>query len=318
MNEIEMILALQQYAGLAPVMQLVTFFGQEEFYIVLIPLIYFVVSRNLGMRMLMLLLSVTTVNTLLKLALHMPRPYWVDPRVQAFVTETSYGMPSGHAQIAAAIGFLLAFTLRKTWATALLAVLILMVGVSRMFLGVHFVSDVLVGWALGVVIAWVFVSLAPKVEQWLARSRANLAIGMGGAAVLGVLALGLFVQASIAPNQDPQAWANYNQEARRLNEVGTVAGLLLGSVIAYGMIQQPLFLDAKPAYLSLAFALPKTPTRSRRWLQYGLALLGGIVLWIGLRAIFPREPELLGLLFRVLRYALVALWMLYLPPRLVK
>lgn len=162
MNEIDITLFLQQFAGLAPVMYLLSFLGQEEFYIVLIPLVYFVFSRTLGIRMLMLLLISTGLNILLKLAFHMPRPYWVDPRVQAFAIESTYGMPSGHAEISAAIGFLLAFTLRKPRITILIGVLVFLVGVSRVFLGVHFASDVLVGWVLGVLTAWLFVSIAPS------------------------------------------------------------------------------------------------------------------------------------------------------------
>ena len=154
MNEIDITLFLQQFAGLAPVMHLLSFLGQEEFYIVLIPMVYFVFSRTLGIRMLMLLLISTGLNILLKLAFHMPRPYWVDPRVQAFAIELTYGMPSGHAEISAAIGFLLAFMVRKPRITILIGVLVFLVGVSRVFLGVHFASDVLVGWVLGVLTAW--------------------------------------------------------------------------------------------------------------------------------------------------------------------
>ena len=126
------------------------------------------------------------------------------------------------------------------------------------------------------------------------------------------------MQASIAPSQDPQAWAKYNQEARRLNEVGTVAGLLIGSVIAYGMVKQPLFIDDKMLYRLVAMPTIKPPSPQMRWVQFAISVLGGFVLWMGLRAIFPRDPELLGLLFRVLRYALVALWMLWLTPRLIR
>lgn len=318
MNEIDITLFLQQFTGFAPVMYLLSFLGQEEFYIVLIPLVYFVFSRTLGIRMLMLLLISTGLNILLKLAFHMPRPYWVDPRVQAFAIESTYGMPSGHAEISAAIGFLLAFTLRKPRITILIGVLVFLVGVSRVFLGVHFASDVLVGWVLGVLTAWLFVSIAPSAERWLMRSRINLALGAGGVAALGLICIGLLVQASIAPSQDPQAWAQYNQEARRLNEVGTVAGLLIGSVIAYGMVKQPLFIDDKMLYRLVAMPTIKPLSPQMRWVQFAISVLGGFVLWMGLRAIFPRDPELLGLLFRVLRYALVALWMLWLTPRLIR
>ena len=97
-----------------------------------------------------------------------------------------------------------------------------------------------------------------------------------------------------------------------------MAGLLIGSVIAYGMVKQPLFIDDKMLYRLVAMPTIKPPSPQMRWVQFAISVLGGFVLWMGLRAIFPRDPELLGLLFRVLRYALVALWMLWLTPRLIR
>jgi hypothetical protein len=89
-------------------------------------------------------------------------------------------------------------------------------------------------------------------------------------------------------------------------------------VIAYGMVKQPLFIDDKMLYRLAAMPTIKPLSSQMRWVQFAISVLGGFALWMGLRAIFPRDPELLGLFFRILRYALVALWMLWLTPRLIK
>lgn len=83
------------------------------------------------------------------------------PEVSALVTETSSSFPSGHATMAAALyGFLIYAICKsgkcKKIPAILLAVLILLIGISRIYLGVHYPSDVLAGYILG--FAWVYIS----------------------------------------------------------------------------------------------------------------------------------------------------------------
>lgn len=83
---------------------------------------------------------------------------------QAFYLESSHSFPSGHATIAVALyGFLLYFAYKhdphhfKNPFIFLLAILILLIGISRLYLGVHFLSDVLAGYLLGTI--WLTISL---------------------------------------------------------------------------------------------------------------------------------------------------------------
>jgi undecaprenyl-diphosphatase len=88
----------------------------------------------------------------LKLVFMRPRPDLpqLDPA-------TGYSFPSGHATVAAALFFTLALVYchhtgsrtGKTLALAGAALLVLLVGVSRVYLGVHYPSDVVAGWAAG-------------------------------------------------------------------------------------------------------------------------------------------------------------------------
>ncbi|MCB2410705.1 phosphatase PAP2 family protein [Hymenobacter lucidus] len=86
------------------------------------------------------------LNLFAKLLLARARPaLWV-----SIAPETTYSFPSGHAMGAAALAFTLALLLwptRGRWAAATLgAAWALLMGWSRMYLGVHFPSDVLAGW----------------------------------------------------------------------------------------------------------------------------------------------------------------------------
>ena len=89
-------------------MQFFSFLGTEDFFMLALPILYWCVDSMLGLRVAVILLLSTNINAAFKLALHGPRPYWYSPKVLALATETSFGVPSGHAQTAATIWGLLA------------------------------------------------------------------------------------------------------------------------------------------------------------------------------------------------------------------
>ena len=88
-----------------------------------------------------------------KFIFHRPRP----PLVSLIEQPVSYGLPSGHALLAVCfygfIAYLLIKYFKKIYAKTLIAffslVLIILIGLSRVYLGVHYLSDVLAGWYLG-------------------------------------------------------------------------------------------------------------------------------------------------------------------------
>lgn len=116
------------------------------------------------------------VDVVAKLLVAAPRPDLAGPLVEA----GGYGMPSGHATTAAAFATALALAVRPLLApgrarTALdvgAVLLALLVGGSRVLLGVHWVSDVVAGWALGVgVVLLLAAALAPARERRTGASR---------------------------------------------------------------------------------------------------------------------------------------------------
>ena len=93
------------------------------------------------------------LNGMLKYAFHRSRPSWDDP----VLILGSFSFPSGHAMAATLLyGFLAAFGVKKVraWRWRVLVVLsagmlVVMIGFSRLYLGVHYLSDVLAGMAAG-------------------------------------------------------------------------------------------------------------------------------------------------------------------------
>ena len=93
------------------------------------------------------------LNQLLKELFARPRPSFADP----LLSETSYSFPSGHAMLSLVVYGVLAYfavLALQTWRarTAVVfgaALLVVLIGVSRMYLGVHYFSDVVAGFAVG-------------------------------------------------------------------------------------------------------------------------------------------------------------------------
>ncbi|HET9721523.1 MAG TPA: phosphatase PAP2 family protein [Candidatus Saccharimonadales bacterium] len=103
-------------------------------------------------------------NTLLKFILRRQRPFG---RVIKMFGVRSYSLPSGHAfgtlifyGLFAYLDLRYSYSFMSLVIAAILAVCILAVGVSRVYLGVHYPSDVVAGWLLGAVSLYIVVAAA--------------------------------------------------------------------------------------------------------------------------------------------------------------
>ena len=140
---IAFVLAFQALGGwLTLPMKFFTFLGSEECFLFILPALYWSINASLGARLGAILLFNAGLNEIFKLAFHGPRPYWVDGRVKALAVEGSFGIPSGHAQLSVALWGTLAAQAKRPWAWVAAIAVMLMVGLSRIYLGVHFPHDV--------------------------------------------------------------------------------------------------------------------------------------------------------------------------------
>lgn len=311
---INLILTLQQHSpGLDPGMEFLSFLGGEEFFMLLIPFLYWCVDSTWGTRVLAILLFSDFANGLLKWAFHAPRPYWVDARVKALAAETSYGMPSGHAQVATAIwGFLVRAARRPSaWVAAVL--LVLGISISRVYLGVHFPHDVAAGWVAGAFVLAAYLWIEPRAATWLRPK--PLAVHVAAVLLLSVamLAAVLGMRAAFAGTPDPPAWeaqaaaAGPPAAGRRATDPRSMDGFFTNLGVAFGA---GVGLALRRRYVSFD---PRGPWM-RRILRLGLGLVVLLALRSGLGALFPKEPIEVALLFRYTRYALIGLWTVWLAP----
>lgn len=142
---------------------LATFTGEEVFFLLFLPAVLWCVDRSVGLRLGVLLFLADFTNGLLKEWINAPRPD--DPRIAVLRAETSPGFPSGHAQNSIVLWGYLAARFRRPLTWALAVILPLVVGLSRIYLGVHFPHDVVGGWLIGAVILALFLPAAEAVRQ---------------------------------------------------------------------------------------------------------------------------------------------------------
>lgn len=302
---------LLQGLGLAwkPIMQALTFLGTEPFYLLVLPLVYWCWESPLGLRLSLLLLLGGGLNTAFKIAFHMPRPYWVG-EVHAWAAEISFGMPSGHAQHAATLWGAVAAYLRRAWIWATIGVLVLGIGLSRIYLGVHFPQDVMVGWGIGAAFLALALRAEPFVRRLWNRAKGPQRLLLALAASAGVLGLNLVARWSLGAWSVPQTWAERAQAATgvpiaplSLSPAVTLAGLLFGVLVGLAWMREPWQAEGP------------WPNRLAR---YGLGMVVLVALYVGLALLVPHGEDAWSQSLRFIRYAVVGLWVTGLAPALFR
>ena len=132
----------------------ITMLGEETILILMIAVLYFAYDKRLALRIGYITITSMCVNNAVKNLVKRPRPFVVGKVNPARAhTATGYSFPSGQTQTIATWGSAFAMYFKKMWVSVLACVGIVAVAFSRLFLGVHYPSDVIVGAVLGVVIA---------------------------------------------------------------------------------------------------------------------------------------------------------------------
>jgi membrane-associated phospholipid phosphatase len=279
-------------------MKFFTFLGNEEFYLLLMPAIYWCINARLGLQIGVILLLSNGVNTLMKIGFHRPRPYWLSDQVWIGGHLGDFSFPSGHAQIGISIWGFLAFTLRKGWAWIGAAAVIFLIGMSRIYLGVHFPIDIAAGWAVGALLLAAYIQLKKPVGTWLRKQSLGLQIVIIAGLIVLLLLAGFVLQQRLENWQIPVDWmerAGEDITSMGIVNLTTISGVFLG-------------LGAGAAFLNSQGEFNTTGTITQKIIRYLVGLIGVAVLWAGLDALFPDGATLAALVWRFIRYTLVGLW----------
>ncbi len=256
----------------------VSFTGSEYFLVVVIAVGYWAIDKRLAKQGALLLLFSAVSNYLLKITIKHPRPpqsNWLPG-----VTASNYSLPSGHAESSTVIWGWIGIKRNEKWVRIGLTALILLVGISRVYLGVHWFGDVLFGWFVGLAILGVVSQFEDKLFDVVDSPKFD-----AGLIVLGVLSmLGFRLLSTYGVGGD----------------FGSLGGLMVG--VGAGFLLERRYVK---------FTTKDIPVRKRILRALiGLSLL--LFMMFGLSGFLPS-----GVFWtHEVRYALVAVTALSLYPRL--
>lgn len=234
--ELEQIVSLQRLPVSALVMKALSNLGPSAYLLGLVGLVYLCFDSRFGARLLLLYVGAQVVSHFSKLAFHLPRPFWLDERVQAFEpTATSFGLPSGHSLVATCVWLLIAIEVRKWWFWASSCVIILLVSLSRVWLGSHFISDVLGGCLLGGFVLLFFLWGEKRWQPRLCRLSFAKHLGLTVIFTLVIVAVGFTIRATLANSVDVAQWPRYPGARQSYRSLGAYSGTFLGLGIGLAM-----------------------------------------------------------------------------------
>lgn len=263
--------------------------GEQTFVIAVILYIFYNYDKKKGFGLFTSVLFAVLGMGILKAVVRAPRPFQVLESIDGkrLETATGYSFPSGHTTTGAAFYTALALTFKKRPVSILCAVMMALVGLSRLYLGVHWPIDVFAGLLLGVAISFtVSRYLNALYDDKNKRIRLSLWIG----------------------------------------SLSFAAGAITAILLNTGTIDEVAFTDLMKVFALggggyLGFALENKKVnftveekRSKQIVRYVIGLVG-ILLFMGAKVIIPESLYAVG---SFVRYTLVGLWATGLYPLIGK
>lgn len=264
-------------------MLLITKLGEEWVFLLLTMIIYWCVNKRRGYYIMAVCFIGGMVNLFFKAVFQVPRPWVRDPNFsiveQAREAAEGYSFPSAHTQIAAGTFGAIAYTAKHRSLQILCVVLAILVGISRMYLGVHAPKDVIVGAAIAVAL---MLLLKPMAVRWTQPEMTRAFV------VMLLVGLGLLAFMEFYPFPE---LGDHNM-ADILKNAYTMTGGLVGIAIAYPLEQKYIRFDTKAVW----------------WAQILKLVLGMILLFL-VKEYFQAPLELIlpSYLARTVRYCLIVI-----------
>ena len=240
----------------------ITVLGEETLIILLVVALWFAVDKKLAQQVFFLTATSLSVNGIVKNFAQVPRPHTKGISCVRADTATGYSFPSGHTQGFATWSSFFVIKLKKLWLRILVSVLIVLVAFSRLYLGAHYPSDVIVAVVLGVGVSvlgsylftkvkdtkklylYAFFALTPFVVYFLFVAEPLFADLFKTFGMVGGLVAVSFLDEKTEPLSYDVAW--WKKIIRIVLGVGLAVGLkeLIKLANVFDVIQISLLIDA--------------------------------------------------------------------------
>ncbi len=143
-------------------------FDRELFPILFLPFLWYCYDAKFATRLFFILIISIFCNNFCKEFFSQPRPFELIEGIE-LIKRSGYGFPSGAAQNAVIVVGMITHLTKRYYLIPLASVAILLMGFSRLYLGVHFPSDVLFGWLIGLSILVPYCYALPRIERDLRK-----------------------------------------------------------------------------------------------------------------------------------------------------
>lgn len=187
-------------------MKVITYLGESIIYIGVLLILYYAWDKKKSYRAIFLVISSTVINASSKAAFCLDRPN--TSLGYADSSEPSYGLPSGHAQISSTFwGVLTSFI--TEWGIITVAIMLpLLIGFSRIYLVVHWFTDVLMGFGLGLIIVAVYLIISQPIVNHLKKQSTVIKMSYL-LLLLAIFALPIFFLHDLSiPNENEYMFSN--------------------------------------------------------------------------------------------------------------
>lgn len=168
--ELSILKSIQSFANpfLDAFFEIVTFIGEPYILIPIVVSLYYLFHKKFGEYLIYTMLTSLIINTGLKNIFKFARPIGEEGiRTLRAETATGYSFPSGHSQSASTFFFGIANYMKKRIWWILSVLITALVCFSRLYLGVHYPKDVIVGLLLGLLISYLCYKLYFNVQNKL-------------------------------------------------------------------------------------------------------------------------------------------------------
>ncbi|MDE1464458.1 phosphatase PAP2 family protein [Spartinivicinus poritis] len=307
--------AQAHFSSLHVVFQLFSWLGYGELYLVIIGLLYWGWNPRLGVSLSGYLLLASALNGIFKLIIHAPRPYWLAPELYKSIPDHAFGMPSGHANSSLSFWGRWALTINTPWFWLLCAIIVFVIGLSRVFLGAHFPSQVVSGWGVALSCLIIFSYCERKLTPWFSQLKPAAQIALVLCICGVVLLIGIFSYLSTQSFIIPEHWITNAYIASQTNkpfvpvnlksicrDTAMLAGLWVGAILYY----------QQQGWQQL------TQSQGRLFRCLG-GVISGLLIWYGLGVAIKTTTSFDTVsyyLLQVVRSFMFGLWVSYFWPSL--